>query len=1067
MKCYRVVAGLLLSVSSLLYAQTTTYTAVRTTDPISVYGMKWRGTWSNGTNYDKNDVVLFNGISYISTVVNNLSQSPSTSTSSWVATSTATTSNGSGGGITNGTPGDFVNINSNGVEVDTPLIHDTGTSIVFGRPIGSNDTVNNSSDTWFTGSNGDATCPVSVPAGGFIRCVRNGRPQISFANGVWVNELTFPSGTPNHLLAVGSDGVSAVDSGTTVGGGGTSGVSSVAAPSGSWPSWLAPTITNPSTTPSLTVAASPIPNSALANSSTTINNVACPLGQPCTIPVGGGASLPAQMFYASASDTIASIESQCSGLCTYVVTIPQTITLAADHTLSSNVQLQFAAGGKWTVAGGHTLTIPGNVTGTLNQHFAGGTVVFGSTQAVVPVEWFGAVGDWNGSTGTDNTAAIQAAINSVTSGVIALQAQSYEVTSTLNITHNNTGIRGVRADIPYDHTSPMSSSIIVSTSPSADIIYAHGSAGTSDLLQNLLLQDFTVKRSVTPSGTASGIYLNYTFAARVLTTSSYDSVYDYRIHGSFQGGLGEIANNLATNGNAGVSQASQTIAGFFLDSLDGVANQTIVMDNNTFCCGAQASGQADMGIMVKGSAINDLVVDKMQVTGATRGIDIEYTGSGALGTATDLHFTDTVADGCGATVGGSCVFVSGIPNQGVVDFEGGWYANGGDAAPVIDIENSTGVTVRGAQILTVGGPNMVGVNINGGYTNKIQDNTILNLIGTNAIGLSITNSNVNSVTGNYFLGGTNSGTPVPEFILLGVNSYKNLVSGNIFNGWANYAVSNYYDFGTNASSVGTSNNAAAQVHGGDMLMNVGVSPYASPFEVTTTTPPPAIAFTHQWLMKDGSGSTFADTGSSPANMTANNITWGTVSGFPGTAATFNGVNSSGATAAPLSGLDISTPFTMNIWADITSFPAGQTGAALFAALATDGTYKGIRLVAQSNLGVDILLVNTLSGTAHYIEKASVANSFTTGSIHMFTVTSDGSGTAAGVNVYVDGNLLTPASTTDSLAGASFAPTVPMVIGADVASPGAYLLAGTAADARIYNSAFSQSQITALFTAGVQ
>jgi hypothetical protein len=77
--------------------------------------------------------------------------------------------------------------------------------------------------------------------------------------------------------------------GTGCGGGGGSGtVTSFAAPSGSWPAWLVPTVTNAPTTPSLAVAASAIPNAALANSSTTVNGVTCTLGSTCT--VSGGSS---------------------------------------------------------------------------------------------------------------------------------------------------------------------------------------------------------------------------------------------------------------------------------------------------------------------------------------------------------------------------------------------------------------------------------------------------------------------------------------------------------------------------------------------------------------------------------------------------------------------------------------------------------------------------------------------------------------------------------------------------------------------------------------------------------
>jgi hypothetical protein len=66
-------------------------------------------------------------------------------------------------------------------------------------------------------------------------------------------------------------------------GGGSGTVTSFAAPSASWPSWLVPTVTNSTTTPSLAVAASSIPNSALANSSTTVNGATCTLGSSCTV----------------------------------------------------------------------------------------------------------------------------------------------------------------------------------------------------------------------------------------------------------------------------------------------------------------------------------------------------------------------------------------------------------------------------------------------------------------------------------------------------------------------------------------------------------------------------------------------------------------------------------------------------------------------------------------------------------------------------------------------------------------------------------------------------------------
>ena len=90
---------------------------------------------------------------------------------------------------------------------------------------------------------------------------------------------------------------SAFASGTTIGGilpclqngtncaagGGAAGVTSFA--TGAWPSWLTPSVTNATTTPSIAVAASAIPNAALANSVTTVNGQACALGSSCSVPI--------------------------------------------------------------------------------------------------------------------------------------------------------------------------------------------------------------------------------------------------------------------------------------------------------------------------------------------------------------------------------------------------------------------------------------------------------------------------------------------------------------------------------------------------------------------------------------------------------------------------------------------------------------------------------------------------------------------------------------------------------------------------------------------------------------
>jgi hypothetical protein len=87
-----------------------------------------------------------------------------------------------------------------------------------------------------------------------------------------------PGATAGATHYLREDGTWSVPAG---GGGGSGTVTNFG--TGSWPAWLTPTVTNATTTPSLAVAALAIPNTALANSSTTVNGVGCALGATCTI----------------------------------------------------------------------------------------------------------------------------------------------------------------------------------------------------------------------------------------------------------------------------------------------------------------------------------------------------------------------------------------------------------------------------------------------------------------------------------------------------------------------------------------------------------------------------------------------------------------------------------------------------------------------------------------------------------------------------------------------------------------------------------------------------------------
>ena len=127
------------------------------------------------------------------------------------------------------------------------------------------------------GNTGTISTPVSIANGGTASSTAAG----AAANIVNGNPIA-PSGVIDSAL---TPGTSAICPHGTSGAFTTTGclvVTSFAAPSGSWPMWLVPTVTG-TLTPSLAVAASAIPNSALANASITINSTPCTLGSSCSV----------------------------------------------------------------------------------------------------------------------------------------------------------------------------------------------------------------------------------------------------------------------------------------------------------------------------------------------------------------------------------------------------------------------------------------------------------------------------------------------------------------------------------------------------------------------------------------------------------------------------------------------------------------------------------------------------------------------------------------------------------------------------------------------------------------
>jgi fibronectin-binding autotransporter adhesin len=104
-----------------------------------------------------------------------------------------------------------------------------------------------------------------------------------------VTSINGQSGGFTFSFSSGAGSCSGTTCSFTGSGSGGGSVTNFIANSGSWPTWLVPSVATSTTTPTLSVSASAIPNSALANASTTVNGQTCTLGSTCTILPSGAA----------------------------------------------------------------------------------------------------------------------------------------------------------------------------------------------------------------------------------------------------------------------------------------------------------------------------------------------------------------------------------------------------------------------------------------------------------------------------------------------------------------------------------------------------------------------------------------------------------------------------------------------------------------------------------------------------------------------------------------------------------------------------------------------------------
>lgn len=106
---------------------------------------------------------------------------------------------------------------------------------------------------------------------------------------------------------------------------------------GSWPSWLTPSVANPTSAPILSVTASAIPNSSLANSSFTINTTTtCTLGSNCNLP-GSSRTCNANGCYEIGADGTIEEWGRAGPISTGANQTNQSVTFPFPFTTTSNL----------------------------------------------------------------------------------------------------------------------------------------------------------------------------------------------------------------------------------------------------------------------------------------------------------------------------------------------------------------------------------------------------------------------------------------------------------------------------------------------------------------------------------------------------------------------------------------------------------------------------------------------------------------------------------------------------------------------------------------------------------
>jgi hypothetical protein len=222
-----------------------------------------------------------------------------------------------------------------------------------------------------------------------------------------------------------------------------------------------------------------------------------------------------------------------------------------------------------------------------------------------------------------------------------------------------------------------------------------------------------------------------------------------------------------------------------------------------------------------------------------------------------------------------------------------------------------------------------------------------------------------------------------------------------------------------------------------------------------------------WGLSEGTGTTSANTTADSNTLTHTGVTWAPATGFPASTANYNGTTSvSVAANATNTAFNGSTPFSVCLWLRPTTVaPSDQFVVSNFDNALSTVTGWGIEVSAAS---MRVYLVNTLP--SNYITTITGGGPMAVNVTHFFCMTYDGSHTAGGLVLYIDGTVAPQVIFNNSFTadGGSMAVTNPVLIGAQRSGTGiTSLYSGALCCVRIHNRVLSGSEITTLNALGAK